>query len=99
MDRRLRVSVLILLVSLLCVFAWAGPATAIQFGQPDGVNHPYVCIVVFYDDNDAFEMAQGFSFTKHIACPRILTRAAGVKVRAASGVTGTVTPWLIDSQL
>lgn len=52
MGRRLRVSVLILLVSLICVLAWAGSATAIQFGQPDGVNHPYVCLVVFYDQNN-----------------------------------------------
>jgi Trypsin len=52
MGRRLRVSVLILLVSLICVLAWAGSATAIQFGQPDGDNHPYVCLVVFYDQND-----------------------------------------------
>jgi len=52
MGRRLRVSILILLVSLLCVLAWAGSATAIQFGQPDGDNHPYVCLVVFYDQDD-----------------------------------------------
>jgi hypothetical protein len=52
MGRRLRVSVLILLVSLICVLAWAGSAMAIQFGQPDGDNHPYVCLVVFYDQND-----------------------------------------------
>lgn len=53
--------------------------------------------LVFFDDAGNFEMAQGFSFTKHIACPKMLTRASGVKVRAASGVTGWVTPWLIDS--
>jgi hypothetical protein len=52
MDKRLRLLVLIMLGSVICVLAGAGSATAIQFGQPDGDNHPYVCLVVFYDEND-----------------------------------------------
>ena len=50
MHRRLRGTVLTLAVIATCLLAFAGPAVAIQFGQPDGDSHPYVCLVQFYDE-------------------------------------------------
>ena len=35
------------------LLALSGPAAAIQFGQPDGNAHPYVCLGVVYDEDDA----------------------------------------------
>ena len=52
MGRRLGLLALVLVVSLTCLLAVVASAQAIQFGQPDGDNHPYVCLVVFYDQND-----------------------------------------------
>ena len=49
MHPRLRGTVLTLAVIATCLLAFAGPAVAIQFGQPDGARHPYVCLVQFYD--------------------------------------------------
>jgi hypothetical protein len=53
MGRKLRVVMLAVAVMATCLLAFAGPAAAIQFGQPDGAAHPYVCLVVFYDEDDA----------------------------------------------
>jgi hypothetical protein len=49
MGKRSRVAVLALSLGLACLLMWAMPALAIQFGQPDGEHHPYVCLVVFDD--------------------------------------------------
>lgn len=51
-GRRLGSALVLLAVILTCMLAVAGPANAIQFGQPDGEDHPYVCLVVFYDEDD-----------------------------------------------
>jgi hypothetical protein len=53
MGRRLRVGLLAIAVVAACLFAFTGSAAAIQFGVPDGDAHPYVCLVVFYDQDDA----------------------------------------------
>ena len=42
MGRKLRVWMLAVAVMATCLLASAGPAAAIQFGQPDGDAHPYV---------------------------------------------------------
>lgn len=47
--RRLRRALLVVLLSVGCVLMWVAPALAVQWGQSDGTNHPYVCLVVFYD--------------------------------------------------
>ena len=49
MGRRFAVLGLVLVVTLTCLLAVGASALAIQFGQPDGDDHPYVCLVVFYD--------------------------------------------------
>jgi hypothetical protein len=41
----------IILAAVLALSIFAQPATAIQRGGPDGNDHPYVCMVVFYDYN------------------------------------------------
>ena len=40
MGRKLRVWMLAVAVMTTCLLAFAGPAAAIQFGQPDGDAHP-----------------------------------------------------------
>jgi hypothetical protein len=50
----------------------------------------------FYTDTGAQEYPQSLGFESAIYCPKVMLRAAGVKVRCASGVTGTVTPWTIS---
>ena len=52
MSRRVAVLVLVLVVSVTCLLGVVATAQAIQFGTPDGDDHPYVCLVVFYDDQD-----------------------------------------------
>jgi hypothetical protein len=53
MKKMLIVLALALAVCLTLILAWAIPAAAISNGQPDNGNHPYVCLVVFYDSNHA----------------------------------------------
>jgi len=53
--------------------------------------------VSFYSDTGAQEYPQGLGFESALYCPKVMVRAAGVKVRCASGVTGTVTPWTINA--
>jgi hypothetical protein len=52
MSRKIMVLGLVLTVALTCLLAVGASAQAIQFGQPDGDDHPYVCLVVFYDAQD-----------------------------------------------
>ncbi len=47
---RKRVAVALAAVGLLLAVS-AGPVGAIQYGQPDGNNHPYVGLVAFHDAN------------------------------------------------
>lgn len=48
-TKKLRLALLIILVCAACVFTWVTPAFAVQWGQSDNGAHPYVCLVVFYD--------------------------------------------------
>jgi hypothetical protein len=43
-----------LLVVLVAALALAVPASAIQFGHPDGTDHPYVGVLAFFDSNFSF---------------------------------------------
>jgi hypothetical protein len=52
MRRRLLVLFLLLAVGLTLTLLVAGPAAAIKHGQPDNNNHPYACLVVFYNASD-----------------------------------------------
>lgn len=38
------------LFALLLAFVMISPALGIQYGEPDGNEHPYVGLVVFYDE-------------------------------------------------
>jgi hypothetical protein len=49
----------------------------------------------FFNDIGAQEYQQYLGFETAIYCPKVMVRAAGVKLHCASGVTGTVTPWTI----
>lgn len=50
----------------------------------------------FYSDNGDQEFQLALGFTSAVYCPRAMTRAAGVKIRTAPGLTGTVTPWTVS---
>jgi len=50
--------------------------------------------LTFITDNGDAEPFQGLSFALAVYTPKSMAEAAGVKVRAGSGVAGTVTPWL-----
>jgi hypothetical protein len=52
MKKRLLVLLLVFAASLTLVLMAAMPAAAIQHGTFDGNNHPYVCLVVFYNADD-----------------------------------------------
>ncbi len=45
----MRTRVIALALGLLAAIAAAGPVAAILYGGPDGTDHPYVGLVVFYD--------------------------------------------------
>jgi hypothetical protein len=45
--------VFVAVMVVVLVLAVTVPALAIQNGQPDGDDHPYVCLVVFYDSADS----------------------------------------------
>lgn len=49
--------------------------------------------LAFLDDNGDAEPFQTLGFTAAVFTPKILSQAAGVVVRASSGVAGTITPW------
>ena len=48
-DKAIQLGVLLFLSSLLVLAVFASTVKAITNGQPDGNNHPYVCLVVFDD--------------------------------------------------
>lgn len=49
----------------------------------------------FVSDNGQVEPFQQLAFTNALYCPREMTRAASVVLRADASVVGTVTPWVI----
>jgi hypothetical protein len=51
--------------------------------------------VAFVDDNGSAEWPLPFSFPQHVISPRNMVRAAACYVSTASGIAGTVTPWVI----
>jgi hypothetical protein len=51
MGKKLTTTALVLMLALTCLLVWAMPAAAIQYGQPDGENHPYVCLLTFHDEH------------------------------------------------
>ncbi len=51
--------------------------------------------IAFKSDNGQEELPQTLGFLSAVYCPKTMTRAAAVAVRAIPGVTGTITPWTI----
>jgi hypothetical protein len=51
-KKELRLGILVVLSTLFVISLFANTSYAITNGQPDGENHPYVCMVVFYDSED-----------------------------------------------
>ena len=53
MGRKLRVSMLAVAVMAACSRRPPDPRRRSSSANPDGDAHPYVCLVVFYDEDDA----------------------------------------------
>lgn len=51
----------------------------------------------FFDDQGHQEFPQHLGFTSAVYVPKAMAQAAGIKVRAVAGATGTVTPWTINT--
>jgi hypothetical protein len=51
--------------------------------------------LAFVDDNGQGEWFQALGFTDALYTPRLMSRAAAVKIRTAPGLVGTVQPWTI----
>ena len=51
--------------------------------------------IAFVDDNGSAEWPLPFSFPQHVVSPRNMVRASAAYISTASGVVGTVTPWVI----
>ncbi|MFZ8843781.1 hypothetical protein [Thermoflexus sp.] len=48
---RFRILLILTLILGMVGLLRAAPAAAVQYGQPDGDGHPYVGLVVFYDEH------------------------------------------------
>lgn len=48
---RFRIALILVLLLSLVGLIRVAPAAAVQYGQPDGYGHPYVGLVVFYDEH------------------------------------------------
>jgi hypothetical protein len=73
----------------------AEPSKA-SFFSFDGINsYRNLGQLSFTSDDGQQEHSQPLGFTSEIYTPRVLAKAAGVKVYTVGGVAGTVTPWVI----
>lgn len=63
----------------------------------EAFSHMKIGAVAFVSDNGDIETAQNFSFTNHIITPKTMAHAEEAVIRTKIGVTGTVTPWTIDT--
>lgn len=50
--------------------------------------------IIFKDDDDNFEQAQGLGLEDQVICPKTMQRASSAIIRLKSGVMGTITPWV-----
>lgn len=57
--------------------------------------YKFIGAIAFVDDNGDVEPYQQLSFANALYCPKFMTRATSVVVRADASVVGTVTPWVI----
>ncbi len=51
MKKLWRLVLIACVISAMAIPVFAVPAVAIQNGTADGNNHPFVCLVVFYDSD------------------------------------------------
>jgi len=71
--------------------SWAG---SFSFGT--AISYRNVGAVTFTDDNGQQEFAQTFGWTSGVYCPKTMAHASGFAYRAAVGVSGTLTPFVIN---
>jgi len=73
----------------------AAPEKQGYFTFSDLLSYRNIGALTFVDDNGQAELSQVLGFTEAVYCPRTMRHAAGVKLRTAVGVEGTVTPWTL----
>lgn len=72
-----------------------GLPTKSSFYTFDDINsYRSIGALSFFTDDGEQELAQSLGFTSAIYTPKTMVRAAGVKLRAIGGVSGTVVPWI-----
>lgn len=57
--------------------------------------YKFIGALAFVDDNGDVEPYQPLAFAQALYCPKFMTRATSVVVRADQSVVGTITPWVI----
>lgn len=57
--------------------------------------YKFIGAIAFVDDNGDVEPYQPLAFAQALYCPKFMTRATSVVVRADQSVVGTITPWVI----
>ena len=78
------------IISLISV-----PAKQGSFSFDSLISWRNVGALAFVDDNGEAEMPQTLGFESAVYCPKSMAHAAGVVLRASSGVVGTITPWVV----
>ena len=70
------------------------PTRANFFQFDDKPRYRNLGALAFFDDDGELEDSQNLGFEQEIYTPQRMFQAAGVKLRAEGGVSGTVTPWI-----
>jgi len=73
----------------------AAPAKQGFFTFDDTLSYRNIGALAFVTDDGELEFPQLLGFTTAVYCPRTMEHAAGLKLRAIGGVTGTITPFTI----
>lgn len=68
----MKIKIPILILVIILSLALATPALAVKFGEPDNGEHPYVGLLVFYDEN----MAPQWRCTGTLISPTVMLTAA-----------------------
>lgn len=75
----------------------AVPASTSSFNFNGKLSYRYLGAAAFFNDDGDEEAPQNLGFEFETYSPRSMVRAGGVDVRTKPGVSGTITPWLLNS--
>ncbi len=101
MNRTIKLTILVAISALFVVSMFANSVSAITNGSQDGDNHPYVCIVVFYDASGNplwYTTGVLISPTVVLTAGHGTSGAASAKVWFNTRVDGTSVPYTSDNE-